>query len=78
MHQILVEKTEYSRNNFESIFEPWFSLSVEGELDKLAAQRGLGDARHRRDLRELITLTKIGIAEAIYLLSHLDHFRYIL
>ena len=57
--------------NLEMIY---FSLSIEGELDKLAAQRGLGDPRHRRDLRELITSTKLTISTCIFLLSYQDNY----
>ena len=57
--------------NLEIIY---FSLSIEGELDKLAAQRGLGDPRHRRDLRELITSTKLTISTCIFLLSYQDNY----
>ena len=37
-------------------------------------KRGLGDARHRRDLREQISECKTGLAECVFLLSHLDSF----
>ena len=43
-------------------------------MDKLAAQRGLGDPRHRRDLRELITSTKLTISTCIFLLSYQDNY----
>ena len=56
------------------LISSYTELSVEGELAKLAAQRGLGDARHRRDLREQISDCKTGLAECVFLLSHLDSF----
>ena len=68
----------YDEQIIASLVDSYFSLSVEGELDKLAIQRGLGDARHRREIRELVTMTKLAIAEAIFLLSQLDNFRYII
>ena len=40
----------------------------------MAAQRGLGDPRHRRDLRELITSTKLTISTCIFLLSYQDNY----
>ena len=56
------------------LIDSYTKLSVEGELAKLAAQRGLGDARHRRDIREQVQDCKTGLAESIFLLSHLDSF----
>jgi len=40
----------------------------------LAKQRGLGDARHRRNLRRLMDSTKQSLAESIFYLSYHSRF----
>jgi nuclear pore complex protein Nup205 len=54
--------------------EAYASLSIEGDLDKLAKQRGLGDVRHRRNIRQLITGVKEAIADSIFFLSYHPRF----
>ena len=58
----------------KKLLEAYADFSVEGELDKLAKQRGLGDARHRRNLRRLMDGIKQGIAESIFYLSYHTRF----
>ena len=59
----------WNENIFGSLMKAYSSLSIEGELDKLAKQRGLGDAEHKRSIRSLIVNTKILLAESIYCLA---------
>lgn len=56
-------------NIFGSMIKAYSTLSIEGELDKLAKQRGLGDAEHKRSIRNLITNVKVLLAESIYCLA---------
>ena len=59
----------WNENIFGSLMKAYSCLSIEGELDKLAKQRGLGDAEHKRSVRNLIISTKMLLAESIYCLA---------
>lgn len=59
----------WNENIFGTLMKAYSSLSIEGELDKLAKQRGLGDAEHKRSVRNLIENTKMLLAESIYCLA---------
>lgn len=59
----------WNENIFRTLMKAYSSLSIEGELDKLAKQRGLGDAEHKRSVRNLIENTKMLLAESIYCLA---------
>uniref|UniRef100_H2XTF8 Uncharacterized protein n=4 Tax=Ciona intestinalis TaxID=7719 RepID=H2XTF8_CIOIN len=41
-------------------------IKVEAEMEKLASQRGLGDSKHRKQVRDLITEVRQCLAETLF------------